>query len=128
MARFSFVSVVHDYSDGNSSTNLWTEDYTIPVGMVGILFSGHIANIDVDSKVTQSAWLGVVHVGGVLAPSAVNPAVDSEGRVLLQEIPIPYGASLNPGKTVMYAGDRICTKSATLLVSYSLNIMLKAVS
>jgi hypothetical protein len=114
MARFSFVQATVDFTDPGALLDTWVELYLVPGGSDALLFSGHISNADTSNQATHPIWMAA---GVGAAPT----------RILLTEIPVPYGASLNPGKALFMTGESIFVKSSTAYMVFNFNIMLKAI-
>jgi hypothetical protein len=111
---YEFVESSLDFSANGITIGGWNEIYTVPADHIALLFSGHISNTDTTNKVT--------HPVGMAAGIGLTPT-----RTLLTEIPIPYGASLNPGKALFVAGESVFVKADVIFVHFNLNLMLKSV-
>ncbi len=81
--------------------------YTVPAGKVALLFAGHIVNQDDVNQLTHSV------------------RVASNDHDVLNEVPVPYGSSLNPGKAVFYQNTDISVVSHTLYMDFSLYFLVK---
>lgn len=111
---YEFIEASLDFAANGITLNAWNVIYTVPADHIALLFSGHISNVDTANKVT--------HPVGMAAGIGAVPT-----RILLTEIPIPYGASLNPGKGLFVAGESVFAKADVTLVHFNFNFMLKTV-
>jgi hypothetical protein len=78
--------------------------FQAPAGKRCLIFAGHISNTDSVGAATQYATL---QIGGAMTATyvagtditTITPTVFT--RTILNNIPIPHGASLNPGKFIV---------------------------
>lgn len=94
-------------------TNARTLVYTCPVSTTTIVFSSHVSNRDTVSKIDH--WITV---------EQTDITQSSNPFFITDQVPVPFGSSLDIGKLALAAGDTLfITGDANSVLDLTINFL-----